>query len=117
MLAALCLNKATVSIVLCDDPTIKRLNRKFRGKNRPTDVLSFSMLEGESIAGDQQILGDIVISLPTMERQAALRGVAPRDEVRELLAHGLLHLLGFDHRTAFEQRRMNSHIKYLVATT
>lgn len=115
MLDEYCLTEAMLSIVLCDDATIRRLNRQYRGQNRPTDVLSFSMLEGEAIVCQRQILGDIVISLPTAARQAAARRVAVLDEVTELLAHGLLHLLGFDHRNAFEKRRMNLHAKSLIA--
>jgi probable rRNA maturation factor len=114
MLEMLCLTKAKLSVVLCDDRTIRRLNRQYRGENRSTDVLSFSMLEGESIAGHRQLLGDIVISLPTAARQAAARRVEPLDEVAALLAHGLLHLLGFDHRNSFERRRMNLHLERLV---
>jgi probable rRNA maturation factor len=115
MLADLCLEHATVSVLLCDDPTIKKLNAKYRGKNRPTDVLSFSMLEGIALAGQGQILGDIIVSVPTAQRQAAARQVLVMREIGELLAHGLLHLLGFDHRTRFEERRMNAHAKRLIA--
>jgi probable rRNA maturation factor len=115
MLSELCLKDANVSVVLCDDPTIQGLNAKFRAKNRPTDVLSFSMLEGEPVAGQGTLLGDIVISIPTATRQAAARSVPVTRELSELLAHGLLHLLGFDHRNRVEERRMNAQVRYLMA--
>ncbi len=81
--------------MLPDDPTLKRLNRAFRGKNKPTDVLSFPT--PPEIATPQA--GDLAISLETAARQAATFGHSLRDEVRILLLHGLLHLSGLDHET------------------
>lgn len=116
MLAALDLQGAELSILLTDDRTIWRLNREFRGKDRPTDVLAFALLEGEQLAaeGDAQMLGDVVISLDTAARQADERGWAPLDEATHLLAHGLLHLVGYDHETDREEREMNAATKVLV---
>jgi probable rRNA maturation factor len=74
------------------------------------------MIEGEALACREPMLGDIVISIPTAARQANARQASLLDEVTMLLAHGLLHLLGFDHRTAFERRRMDSRLEYLIAT-
>lgn len=82
-----------VDVLLADDPTLKRLNRSYRGKNKATDVLSFPA--PEELAG--QHAGDLAISLETAARQAAEHGHSLRDEVRILLLHGLLHLHGMDH--------------------
>jgi len=84
-----------VEVLLADDRTLRRLNRNFRGKDRPTDVLSFP--SPEEITGLHA--GDLAISLETAERQAAAYGHSLRDEVRILLLHGLLHLSGMDHET------------------
>lgn len=84
-----------VEVLLTDDAALRRLNRGFRGKNKSTDVLSFSA--PEEIA--QSHAGDLAISLETAARQAAEYGHSLRDEVRVLLLHGLLHLSGEDHET------------------
>ncbi|MCU0676664.1 MAG: rRNA maturation RNase YbeY [Myxococcota bacterium] len=114
MLAALKLESAELSILLCDDPTIHALNRDFRHKDKPTDVLAFAMREGEGgdLAGG--ILGDVVVSLDTARRQAAERGHAIASEITFLLAHGLLHLVGYDHRNDAEERVMNAETSKLV---
>lgn len=79
-----------LSVLLTDDKEIHRLNRDFRGKDKPTDVLSFPM-------PDPDLLGDVVISLPTAKRQAKKFGVSFEEEFYRLLVHGTLHLLGFEH--------------------
>ena len=83
-----------VDVLLADDATLRRLNKTFRGKNKSTDVLSFPAAEN-----DQEIAGDLAISLETAARQATLYGHSLRDEVCILLLHGLLHLSGLDHET------------------
>ena len=79
-----------LGIKLTSDAVIRRLNRKYRGVDRPTDVLSFS-------AGDGVDLGDLVISLATARRQARLSGLSFEREIHELVLHGILHLQGHDH--------------------
>ena len=97
---------AELSVVLVDDREMQALNATYRKKNRPTDVLAFSMREGEP-APRTNLLGDVVISVDTAARQAAERGVSVALEIRTLLAHGILHLLGYDHeRSPAEARRM-----------
>ena len=86
-----------LSVVLTDDPSIHALNREHRGKDKATDVLSFSQLEGDPFPGEARILGDVVISMDTAARQAESIGHSLADEVRRLLIHGVLHLLGHDH--------------------
>ena len=114
MLARLKLRRAELSIVLCDDATIHALNRRHRRKNKPTDVLAFALREGPPMAGAQHILGDVVISVDTARRQAAEHGHPLWREVTLLLAHGLLHLIGYDHRTDAEEARMNAKVVELV---
>ncbi len=115
MLAALRMPKAELSIVLCDDATIHALNRDYRKKDRPTDVLAFALREGPyaELAGD--MLGDVIVSLDTAARQAAEKKVALDRELTMLVAHGLLHLLGYDHRDRTEERRMTARTDALVA--
>jgi rRNA maturation RNase YbeY len=97
---------AELSVVLVDDREMQALNATYRKKNRPTDVLAFSMREGEP-APRTNLLGDVVISVDTAARQAAERGVSVAAEIRTLLTHGILHLLGYDHeRSPSEARRM-----------
>ena len=118
MLRALGLRRAELSIVLCDDRAMRELNRRHRGKDRTTDVLAFALREGPALAGaDSDWLGDVVISVPTAARQAREAKKMPADEVRMLLAHGLLHLLGFDHQTAAQARRMSARTDALLAAS
>ena len=116
MLEALSLSSAELSIMVCDDATIHALNRTHRRKNKPTDVLAFALREGTPIPGAETLLGDVVISLDTALRQARERGHSLWAEVTLLLAHGLLHLIGYDHQTDAEERRMNARADMLVAT-
>ena len=98
MASALESAKPEVSILLLDDPGIAALNGQYRGKLRPTDVLSFPLYTAEELAGLQpDVLGDVVISVETAARQAARAGCALWEEMTRLLIHGILHLLGFDH--------------------
>lgn len=105
-----CSERVEVSVLLTDDEGIAELNRQYRGVDGPTDVLSFSQMEGEAAedpGGETpMVLGDIVISVETALGQARERGVALSEEIDVLLAHGLLHLLGYDHADAEDARRM-----------
>jgi probable rRNA maturation factor len=107
--------EAEVSIALVDDCYIRELNRQYRQKDCPTDVLSFAMLEdtGEAppVLGqeeDEAVLGDVVISMETAERQALEFGHPFPREVAYLAAHGVLHLLGYDHETDTDRELMRS---------
>ena len=95
---------------------IHQLNQIYRQRDRPTDVLSFSQREGE-FPGPEAVLGDVVISIETAERQATERGHSLRAEILELLAHGLLHLLGFDHELsdAEHERHLGKQAELLAA--
>jgi probable rRNA maturation factor len=78
------------------DPEIHALNRQYRGKNKPTDVLSFPLAD----EWQPFLLGDVVISVETAARQAQRRGHALGEEIQTLLIHGILHLLGYDHEVS-----------------
>ncbi|MHB1627374.1 MAG: rRNA maturation RNase YbeY [Bacilli bacterium] len=96
---------AEVSITVVDEGAMRALNRQYRGLDAPTDVLSFALLEAEGEppgAEDDpvQILGDIVISWPTLRSQAQAYGHSAERELAFLAAHGFYHLLGYDHQTA-----------------
>jgi probable rRNA maturation factor len=115
MLSALQLQDAELSLLLCDDRVMRRLNREHRRIDRPTDVLAFAMREGPAIVSMQDSLGDVVISWPTTKRQARSNGQTPERELCLLLAHGLLHLLGFDHANKVDERRMMARAHMLMA--
>jgi probable rRNA maturation factor len=101
------------SFRLTEDATIHGLNRDFRGRDRPTDVLAFAQREGEGAALFPDLLGDVVISIETAERQR--RGRSLSGELLFLAAHGLCHLLGYDHRDDAEEAEMNARMKRLLA--
>jgi probable rRNA maturation factor len=111
------IEKLEISITLVSDITIKKLNREYRKKNKATDVLSFAMREGEFPEFGAAILGDIVVSVETAGRQAAEKGKAIQEEVTFLVIHGLLHLLGYDHQTDAQERKMNRESARLSALT
>lgn len=92
-------DSAEVSVVITGDDHIAELNQKYRGIDSPTDVLSFSQHEGELMPdpGEEDLLGDVVISLPAAVRQGEEYGHGLRRELAFLTAHGVLHLLGYDH--------------------
>jgi probable rRNA maturation factor len=129
LLRVLRIDGAELSLALVSDPVMHGLNKTWRGKDRPTDVLSFAMLEAagpwgarpRAIVGErrsrpsgaryraqpERLLGDVVISVDTARRQAAEYGHSLEAEVDRLLVHGVLHLIGYDHeRSAAEARRM-----------
>jgi probable rRNA maturation factor len=115
ILAALGLDGAELSVVLCDDATIWPLNRDWRGKDRPTDVLAFAQREGVAVPGGDQVLGDVVISVETARRQAAERGHSVGREVRVLLVHGICHLVGYDHEDDADAEVMEAKERELLA--
>jgi probable rRNA maturation factor len=101
-LEVLGLSKVELSIVLVSDAQIRRLNKLYRNKDKTTDVLSFPI--GEKVE-DWLILGDIVISVDAAKRQAQELGHSLKEELRRLLVHGLVHLLGYDHELGGEEEK------------
>ena len=108
MLTALGHSSSELSVALVDDREIRKLNGEWRGKKRSTDVLSFSLLEGEGNLHRGRLLGDVVISVETAARQAARRHRGLDEEIARLLIHGLLHILGHDHEDPQEAKLMRA---------
>ena len=92
-----CKDDSELSILFVDDDEIRGLNKKYLGRDYPTDVISFSMREGDSPSLDENVLGDVVVSLDNAEEYAGKKGIPIEDEVIFLLIHGILHILGYDH--------------------
>ena len=94
----------SLAILVTDDDEVRRMNHQFLGIDEPTDVLSFPDEADYFVQGmaDEPLLGDIAIALPTAARQAAALGHPLDVEVAHLLAHGILHLCGYDHVTSPE---------------
>jgi probable rRNA maturation factor len=130
MLGVLGLENCELSVLLTDDAKIRKLNLEHRKKDSATDVLAFPLDGGptrsranrgarstriaENFSDVPPLLGDVVISLDTAARQARTRRRELILEVRLLLAHGILHLIGYDHRTPSEKRRMHRMTQRLV---
>jgi len=93
-----------VSLLLVDDGQIREINRKHLDRDRPTNVISFAMAEGDFGHLHPEILGDIVISVETASRDARSASLDLMDELEFLLIHGLLHLLGYDHEPPEAER-------------
>lgn len=104
-------------MVIVDDAEIQLLNRDYLQKDRPTNVISFPMQEGEGAGLHPELLGDVVISAETAARDAAEAGIPFTDELYFLLSHGILHLLGYDHErgTEAEAQRMEAKERELFA--
>ncbi len=116
VLRLLRLSRAELSVVLVDDEAMRALNHRYRGKDRTTDVLSFPQDGVAPLpAGEPRILGDVVLCLPQARRQAAARHRGLQGELRRLLVHGVLHLLGHDHEADDEARRMRREERRLLA--
>lgn len=100
-----------VNVVFTDDRSIRKLNKTHRGKDKPTDVLSFSLDPPES---PLSVYGEIYISVPTATRQAADYDGSLTDEFLRLLCHGLLHLFGYDHiKPSLAKKMQSRERKYL----
>jgi len=98
--------RSELSVALVDDAEIETLNTRWRGRPQATDVLSFSLLEGDFADRRGGLLGDVVISVETAARQASERHRGLNEVVTRLLIHGVLHLVGYDHEDEDEARRM-----------
>ena len=94
-----------LSLLLSDDAAVQELNRAWRGKDKPTNVLSFPAPEQPGVPGPRH-LGDIVLAYETVVREAAEEGKSLHDHVLHLIVHGTLHLLGYDHELEVEAEIM-----------
>ncbi|HZA02151.1 MAG TPA: rRNA maturation RNase YbeY [Hyphomicrobiaceae bacterium] len=98
---------AVAAVALSSDKHVRALNRAYRGKDEPTNVLSFPALPARGGAGGR-FLGDIVLAAETVAREAAEQGKPLRHHLQHLVVHGLMHLYGFDHRSAAEAEEMEA---------
>lgn len=105
VMSRLNISKSEISILLINDQQIKKFNQKYRGIDTSTDVLSFLINEFNPETG-LIMLGDILISVPTAKIQAESNGVGLDDEIHLLIVHGVLHLVGYDHRNDVEKNKM-----------
>ena len=95
-----------ISILLIDDLQIEELNAKFLGRSGPTNVISFPMADGDFCEINPHVLGDVVISAETVERQATESNMSPEEMLNFFLIHGILHLLGYDHEKSDAEARV-----------
>jgi len=103
-----------LSILFVNDAYIKRLNSKYRDTDSRTDVLAFSMRQGEGISQHSEILGDVVISTQTARREAVRRKEPVQKELNLYLVHGILHLLGYDDEKPGARKKMRAKEKELL---
>ena len=117
ILSALACPDGQLSILIVDDAGIQEINRDYLGKDRPTNVISFAMQEGEGRGVQPDLLGDVVISAETAARDACEARAPFESELYFLLLHGILHLLGYDHErgTVSDARRMEDKEREIFA--
>jgi probable rRNA maturation factor len=111
---------AQLGVVITDEATVRELNRRYLGVDEPTDVLSFGLGEKGDAPfvlppGEAAVLGEVIISYPTAVRQAEEEGHSVEAEVAHLLVHGILHLLGYDHVEAEDERVMRRREQEILA--
>jgi probable rRNA maturation factor len=112
ILASLRISGYELSVLLLDNKGIRAVNKKYLNRNRPTNVISFSLTEGEFGNINPQVLGDVVISVEKALEQAEINVTTLGEEISFLLIHGILHLLGYDHvRGKGERKRMREKEK------
>lgn len=105
-----------LSVVLCDNAHIHQLNKAYRNIDRPTDVLSFALNEGDDEFGEEEshLLGDLIISLERTAEQAEEYGHPFERELAYLTVHGCLHILGYDHMTEEDKREMRTEEEFIL---
>ena len=96
------------TLVLGDDALVRRLNGIYRAKDQPTNVLSFPAMKlpQQPADPDGEPIGDVVLAVETIAREASSLAIPPRDHLAHLVAHGVLHLLGYDHQATIDAERM-----------
>lgn len=104
-----------LDIILVKDQFIRQLNKNFRKRDKVTDVLSFGMREGKGIGLEQNYLGDVYVCLDQAKRQAKEYEIPFVEEVYRLITHGILHLLGYEHKTKRQTERMKKKEELFVA--
>jgi probable rRNA maturation factor len=120
VLAAEGVGPTQLGVVITDDATVRELNRRYLGVDEPTDVLSFGLGQKDDgpfalPPGEAPSLGEVIISCPTAMQQAEEEGHSVEAEVAHLLVHGILHLLGYDHLEAEDERIMRGREREILA--
>jgi probable rRNA maturation factor len=105
ILSALDCHNVQLSVLITDDMEIAALNKQYLGRTGPTNVIAFPMREGEFSDIAPELLGDVVISIETTDKEAQESGMELETRFSELLIHGILHLLGYDHENDEQQAR------------
>lgn len=95
-----------ISILIVDDPQIEELNQQYLNREGPTNVIAFAMREGEFSDLSPHLLGDVVISADTAAQEAQIAAMSMQQRFSELLVHGILHLMGYDHETSEKDARV-----------
>lgn len=105
----------TVELIVVNDAFMRKINRRYRGSDRPTDVISFSYLDetDSGFVGDN-LVGEIYVSYETLEKEAKAQGVEPENLFLQIGVHGLLHVLGYDHKTDRDTSAMVDREKRLL---
>jgi probable rRNA maturation factor len=109
--ALACPEETELSITLVGDRSIRRVNREYLAKDRPTNVISFSQQEGDCLGVATGMLGDVIISADTSAREAEQGGMPPFDRLCFLLLHGILHLCGYDHERSGDEEAVRMEKK------
>ena len=109
---------AAVEVIIVDDEYIQKINREYRGLDRPTDVISFSYLPKDSqpvgSPKDDNLAGEVYVSYETLEKEAKAQGIELKNLFLRVGVHGLLHVIGYDHETESEARRMEEEERRLL---
>lgn len=100
--------EGVLNVVFVDDSYIQALNKNYRHKDKPTDVLSFSYLGVSNLDEEMGLIGEVYISVPTAKRQAEEFNWPLSNELSKLFVHGFLHIFGYDHETDEEYAEMNA---------
>ncbi len=114
ILDLLAVSDRELSLMLVNDARIRELNRDYLGKDRPTNVISFSLSEGAFGQVNPGVLGDVVVSVETAAREAEAAGISVRDAVLNLVLHGILHLTGYDHEKVRGRARVMSAVQEAI---
>jgi len=108
------LAKGKINLIFVDDNKIHEINRTYRSKDKPTDVISFAYLESNEFNEKECAVGDIFISCDTAKNQAIQRGHSLDKEIMILFVHGLLHLFGYDHNDDEEEKEMEKYAREVL---
>ena len=106
----------SVAVALIDDRAMRKLNRTYRGKDKPTNVLSFPAGEVPDGKGKARPLGDVAVALGTVKREAKAQGKTVGDHLTHLMVHAVLHLLGYDHESDPDADEMEALERKALAT-